>query len=117
MPGSIVDGGAKKKKKTTKKTTTKKAGPKRVTALNKPGKISKAACDFFGMKEYCKMSRTDFNKKLWAYIKSKNLQNPNNRREIRPDAKLGKLLKTDKPFDMMKLQTFIKKAGCFPRSD
>lgn len=32
-------------------------------------------------------------KVIWAYIKEKDLQNPKDRRQILPDAKLGKILK------------------------
>ncbi|MEO6728566.1 MAG: SWIB/MDM2 domain-containing protein [Candidatus Dojkabacteria bacterium] len=38
------------------------------------------------------MPRTEVTKKLWVYIKANNLQNPENKREIMPDAKLGKVL-------------------------
>ena len=31
-------------------------------------------------------------KAIWAYVKSNDLQDPNDRRSILPDAKLGKIL-------------------------
>ena len=34
------------------------------------------------------LPRTEVVKKLWAYIKKHNLQNPNNKRNIKADAKL-----------------------------
>jgi upstream activation factor subunit UAF30 len=34
------------------------------------------------------LPRTEITKKLWDYIKSNNLQNPQNKRNIRADAKL-----------------------------
>lgn len=38
------------------------------------------------------MPRTEVTKKLWEYIKSKNLQNPENKREILADETLKKVL-------------------------
>ncbi len=51
------------------------------------------------------MPRTEVTKKLWAYIKSKDLQDPKNRRNINPDEKLSKVLgkKTVNMFEMTKL--------------
>ena len=37
------------------------------------------------------LPRTELTKKLWEYIKSNDLQNPSNRREIIADAKLKKV--------------------------
>ncbi len=50
------------------------------------------------------MPRTEVTKKLWAYIKSKKLQNPKNRRNIMPDDKLSKVIgpKEVSMFDMTK---------------
>ncbi len=52
------------------------------------------------------MPRTEVTKKLWAYIKSKRLQDPKNKRNIVPDANLEKVFggKEDvNMFDMTKL--------------
>jgi chromatin remodeling complex protein RSC6 len=53
------------------------------------------------------MPRTEVTKKLWAYIKSRKLQDPKNRRNINPDEKLGKVLGSSKKsvnmFEMTKL--------------
>lgn len=51
------------------------------------------------------MPRTEVTKKLWAYIKSKKLQDPKNKRNINPDEKLSKVLgkKTVNMFEMVKL--------------
>jgi chromatin remodeling complex protein RSC6 len=37
------------------------------------------------------MPRSEVTKKLWAYIKSKNLQDANNKRQINADANLKKV--------------------------
>jgi chromatin remodeling complex protein RSC6 len=53
------------------------------------------------------MPRTEVTKKLWAYIKSRKLQDPKNRRNINPDEKLGRVLGSSKKsvnmFEMTKL--------------
>ena len=53
------------------------------------------------------MPRTEVTKKLWAYIKSRKLQDPKNKRNINPDEKLGKVLGSSKKsvnmFEMTKL--------------
>jgi chromatin remodeling complex protein RSC6 len=54
------------------------------------------------------LPRTEVTKKLWDYIKSHNLQNPENKREIRPDATLGKVIGTE-PINMMKMTGAVSK--------
>lgn len=53
------------------------------------------------------MPRTEVTKKLWAYIKSKKLQDPKNKRNIVPDDKLAKVFGGSKKainmFEMTKL--------------
>ena len=53
------------------------------------------------------LTRGDITKKLWEYIKEKNLQDPNNRRLIVPDEALAKLFGNKEPLDMMKLARVI----------
>ncbi|KPK33737.1 MAG: DNA topoisomerase I [Chlamydiae bacterium SM23_39] len=53
-------------------------------------------------------TRSDVLKKIWSYIKSKNLQNPKNKREIIPDEKLSKIIGKE-PIDMMKLSKALSK--------
>lgn len=52
------------------------------------------------------MPRTEVTKKLWVYIKEKNLQDPANRRQINADDKLKKIfggLDSVNMFEMTKL--------------
>ncbi len=53
------------------------------------------------------MPRTEVTKKLWAYIKKNNLQDPKNKRNINPDEKLQKVFGGKKAavnmFEMTKL--------------
>ena len=67
----------------------------------KPMKISTELADVVGKGP---MPRTQVTKKLWAYIKKHDCQNPENRRNIVPDEKLAKVLgkKEINMFDMTK---------------
>lgn len=48
-------------------------------------------------------SRGDVTKKIWEYIKKHKLQDPKNKRQIVPDAKLAKVFGSKKSIDMMQL--------------
>lgn len=106
---------AKKTKKTAaKKTTTKKTAAKKKPAAKKKAKRkpnpafmkpltpSDALAAVVGKKA---LPRTEVTKKLWAYIKKHDLQNPSNKREIIADAKLKPIFGKAKVnmFEMTKL--------------
>lgn len=55
------------------------------------------------------MPRTEVTKKVWAYIKSKKLQDLKNRRNINPDDKLGKVLGNKKSVNMFEMTKLINK--------
>jgi len=69
-----------------------------------PMKISEVLADVVGKGP---MPRTEVTKKLWAYIKSHNLQDKSNKRNIIPDEKLSKVFggkkKAVNMFEMTKL--------------
>ncbi len=105
------------KKATAKKTTTKKAAPaKKATAKKAPAKKAAPAkkvaapkkksarkpnaafmqaltpsADLAAVIGAAAAARTEVVKKLWAYIKKHNLQNPKNKRNILADEKLKKV--------------------------
>jgi len=54
------------------------------------------------------MPRTEVTSKVWAYIKSNNLQKPTDKRTIVPDAKLGAVIGNDE-INMMKMTGKISK--------
>jgi chromatin remodeling complex protein RSC6 len=58
--------------------------------------ITDEMADFLNVEHGTKMSRVECTKKLHSYIKEHDLQNPENRREIRPDSALAKLLRFNK---------------------
>jgi len=55
------------------------------------------------------MSRTEVTKKLWDYIKLHNLQDPKNKRSIRPDDSLAKVFGSNEAVDMFKLAGILNK--------
>jgi chromatin remodeling complex protein RSC6 len=101
---------ATKKAKTTKKATAKKAkAPKKAKSARKPNAAfmkpltpSASLAAVIGAKA---IPRTQVVKKLWQYIKSNDLQDSKNRRNINADAKLLPIFgkKTVSMFEMTKL--------------
>lgn len=75
-----------------------------------PAKISPALASFCGVSADTLLSRTDATRKIAAYIKEHDLQNPENRREIRADDTLTKLfsLTAEDKLNYFNLQRYIK---------
>lgn len=74
-------------KKAAAKKSAKSAKPakKANAAFMKPMNIGPALAEVIGSNP---MPRTEVTKKLWAYIKKHNLQDPKNKRNIKADDKL-----------------------------
>ena len=92
--------------------STKKAQKKRTpSGFAKPAPISKELANFLGLPEGTELARTDVTTKVIAYVKEHNLQNPEAKTQIVPDAKLKALL-VPADGDIIKffnLQTYLKK--------
>jgi chromatin remodeling complex protein RSC6 len=91
--------------------------PKRApSGFAKPSEISKTLCDFLGKPIGTEMARTEVTKYITQYIKAHNLQNPENKRHIIPDAKLGDLLNVtnNEVVTYFNLQKYMKHH--FPKS-
>lgn len=98
---------ASKSKRRVKKTDGSKRKP---SGFAKPTPITSQLANFLNVPEGSEMARTEVTKKLTAYIKEHNLQNPENKREINPDSSLRKLLsvpKNDK-LTFFNLQKYMK---------
>ncbi len=82
-----------------KEATSKKKASSR---FMQPMKVSEELAAVVGKGP---MPRTEVTKKLWAYIKKNNCQDPKNKRNINPDEKLAKILgkKAINMFEMTKL--------------
>lgn len=93
------------KKATAKKATAKTAAPKKATAKAAAPKKAKTArkpnaafmkaltpsAELAAVIGATAVARTEVVKKLWAYIRKNNLQNPKNKRNILADEKLKKV--------------------------
>ncbi len=102
-------------KKTTKKTVKakkpaakKKTGAKRKpnAAFMKPLTPSDALAAVVGAKP---LPRTEVTKKLWAYIKKNNLQDPKQRRNINADDKLKPVFGGKKTVNMFEMTKLVNK--------
>ena len=87
----------------------------------KEGPVSDEMRKFLSLKKDELISRTDVTKRIHEYCKSKNLQDPADKRQIKPDASLRKLLKVGKDDDLtfFNLQKYMKvhfpnKEGVYP---
>jgi upstream activation factor subunit UAF30 len=85
--------------------------PKRApSGFAKPTKLSPELCEFLGIDPSTEMARTEVTKKITTYVKDNNLQNPEAKKEILPDEKLGKLLNVpnDDKLTYFNLQKYMK---------
>ncbi len=115
------------KKAATKKAATKKAAPAKKAAAPKKAAAKKAAPkvkrkpNAAFMKEMNigaalqpivgskALPRTEVTKKLWAYIKKNNLQDPKERRNINADENLKKVFNGKKTVSMFEMTKLISK--------
>ena len=103
-------------KKTSKKT--RKYDPNRPpTGFAKPSLISEELCKFLNKPSGTLMARTEVTQEVNKYIKAHNLQNPANKKEIKADTTLTKLLnlKKDDDLNYFSLQKYLK--DHFPKAD
>ena len=89
--------------------------PKKRTNVNsgflKQVPISSEMAKFIGCASSDLKSRVEVTKSICSYIKDNNLQNPADKRQIMPDAKLKKLLRvksSDDPLTYYRVQSKIK---------
>jgi chromatin remodeling complex protein RSC6 len=103
-----------KPKKTQSQRTTTNSG------FLKPVMISGEMANFTGWNPKELRSRVEVTKYICDYIKEHNLQDPTDRRQIKPDSKLQKLLgynpkTSDQALRYYSLQTHLKQH--FPKTD
>jgi upstream activation factor subunit UAF30 len=94
-------------------SSTQKKNNSNNSGFLKPVKISKEMAKFTGWNEDELRSRVQVTKWICDYIKTNNLQNPEDRRQINVDTKLSKLLKYDtkketQPLTYYALQKHLK---------
>jgi upstream activation factor subunit UAF30 len=126
-PKKAAKKAAPAKKAATKKAATKKAAPAKKAAAPKKAAAKKAAPkvkrkpNAAFMKEMNigaalqpivgskALPRTEVTKKLWAYIKKNNLQDPKERRNINADENLKKVFNGKKTVSMFEMTKLISK--------
>lgn len=95
--------------------------PNENSGFLKPVKLSSELTKFTGWDPSEKRSRVDVTKFICDYIKSNDLQDPEDRRKIRADKKLCDLLgynpKKDKDLFYYSLQTHLKEQGHFIKDE
>ena len=67
-------------------------GNRKPSGFAVPSKISCQLCKFMKKPTGSEAARTEVTRYIIQYIKENNLQNPNNKKEIKPDKALGSLL-------------------------
>jgi upstream activation factor subunit UAF30 len=99
---------AKKYQKKLKDANRKKRAP---SGIAKPERISKELAAFLEVDPETEISRIDATRKINAYIRKHNLQNPQDRRKIICDDKLMALLNPEpnEEVNFFNLQTLMKK--------
>jgi upstream activation factor subunit UAF30 len=95
-------------KKPAKKSAKKAAGAKRKpnAAFMKEMTVSKDLAEVIGPKP---VPRTEVVKKLWAYIRKNNLQDPKERRMINADDKLKVVFGGKKQVSMFEMTKLVSK--------
>ena len=88
----VVKDYEKQQKHIDKEKAKKDKARKTPSGFAKPNKISDELCDFMGIAHGTETSRTEVTKFITGYVKTNNLYNMENRRFLKPDAKLKKIL-------------------------
>ena len=103
----------KKKMKGLRKDAAKvrNKGNRKPSGFAKPTRISDELCKFMEKEEGSQVARTEVTQFVIDYIKSKKLQNPDNRKTIIPDSKLRELLgvKENDEVTYFNLQKYMNK--------
>ena len=101
---------AEANQKKPKKAKDPNAPKRKPAGFAKPTRMSAALCDFLGVAHDTEIPRTEVTKMLTQYIKQNELQNPDNKREIKMDDKLSTLLNppNDVTITFFTLQTYMK---------
>ena len=106
-----------KKSRKVKKTPSSDKPKRAPSGFAKPSNISEELCEFLGRPLGTMMARTEVTKHVTQYIRTNELQNPENKRHILPDKKLANLLNSTKNDEVtyFNLQKYMKHH--FPKSE
>ena len=90
----------------------KNKGNKKPTGFASPGNVTPEICKFMKVPKGTKLARTEVTKFLIQYIKENNLQNPKQKKIIKPDKALSSLLdikNSKEPLTYFNLQSKMNK--------
>jgi len=89
----------------------KNKGNRKPSGFAKPTKISPELCEFLEKEDGAEVARTDVTQYLITYIQENELQDPENRKIIKPNDKLKKLLgiNDDEVISYFSLQKYMNK--------
>src|SRR5215510_2850507 len=108
--GDVMPNSSKSSKtsaKTQSKTSSKKSATRKPNAaFMKPVQPSQELAQIVGQKP---LPRTELTKKLWAYIKTKKLQDPKNKRMIKADAQLQPIFGGRAQVSMFEMTKLVNK--------
>lgn len=92
------------------KNTKKNRKKNLKSGFNKPLPVPEKLQNFFSLEEGMLLARTEVTKRIYAYIKENNLQDPNDKRTINPNDELKDLfsLEDGQEVSFYNIQTFIK---------
>jgi len=94
----------KKKKKKKKKKSGEMSEAVKANPFNTPKELSPALASFLGQGTH--MSRPQVIKAMWVHIREKNLQNPDNKREILLDDSMQEVFGVER-FTMFKMAKYL----------
>merc|ERR1712213_119945 len=83
-------------KKSEKSADSAAPKEKKATGLTKPMTLSPELAAIVGAKKDEKLARSEVVKRLWAYLKAQNLQDPENKQYFTPDEKMAPVFGTEK---------------------
>ena len=88
----------------------RRGGNKSPGGFTKPAPLSSQMCTFLEVTEGTELPRTEVTRRVNAYVKNNDLQNPENKKQILADEKLKSLLylKDDDELTYFNLQRFMK---------
>ena len=107
----VVKSAGTKKGRKAANADGKPAAPRTPSGFAKPTPLSAELCTFLGVPAGTQLARTEVTKLITKYIKEKNLQDPADKRTIKPDAALQKLMQLagkDVKLTYFNLQTHMK---------
>jgi chromatin remodeling complex protein RSC6 len=94
-------------------------GNKNPSGFNKPTPVPSSVVKLLGLEEGVELPRTQITKLIYGYIKEHDLQVPEDKRTINPDARLIKLfaLAPDEQISFYNIQSHIKKLYTPPATE